>query len=154
MAIPGLSPGFGAGFNANQVRQALTDAMIMGMSPDPEQQVIWRWSPKREFADSDVAGDPYDWTEAPEDEEVKEDVVVPCAFEFSARPAGSVESSMGQMDTSRVVITLLDEHYEKVKGADLVLLGTNIYEVDFVAPPIGLFDMGVITVIATARDES
>ena len=146
--------GTNPGFNAAAFRTAIIDAMTMGLPSETQDRATFRWNKERTFNTVDPAGTPYDLTAAPLTDTTPDDVLIPCAVEFSARPAGSLDTTVGEFDTSRVVITVLDEHYPQVEGADGVLLGQNTYEIQFVAPPIGLFEVTVYQVYAVARDES
>lgn len=141
-------------FNPAQFRDVIRTTMIMGLPNATAEKPTFRWRPDRTFTTADPAGAPYDFTASPTTTDAPPDVQIPVAVEFSARPAGSLETSIGEFDTSRVIITILDEDYELVRGADEVLLGGNTYDIQFVGPPIGLFEVTVYQVFAIARDES
>jgi hypothetical protein len=151
---------FAAGFDAVAFRVAIRETMKMGAPPDPADQLTWRWKRLRTYLPEDQAHNPYDWTEtavtdAPGNpDETDGSLIVDYAVEFSARPAGSVDVAAGQFDTSRAVVTLLDEDYEQVKTADYATIGNTTYDIDFTGPPIGMFAVGVFTVYLTARDEA
>lgn len=141
-------------FSAAAFRTAIIDAMTMGL-PDAEQErATFRWHKQQTFNTVDPAGQPYDLTASPATDTTPEDVQIPCAVEFSARPAGSLETTLGEFDTSRAIITVLDEHIASIEGADEVLLGGNTYDIQFMGPPIGLFEVTVYQLFAIARDES
>lgn len=154
MAIPTTPPGFGAGFDADLFRESIRAAMTMGLPNTVSERATFRWHPQRTFAKSDPTGKPYDLSAAPVSDTTPEDVQIPCAVEFSARPAGSMETALGEFDTSRVIITLLDVDMPLISGADEVILGGNTYDIQFLGPPIGLFDVTVYQLFAIARDES
>lgn len=141
-------------FNPTAFRNAIIDAMNMGLPSDSTNAATFRWNPQRTFNKVDPSGTPYDLTAAPVTDTTPEDVQIPCAVEFSARPAGSVETGMGEFDSSRAIITVLDDHLPSVSGADQVLLGGNTYDIQFTGPPIGLFEVTVYQIFAIARDES
>jgi hypothetical protein len=128
--------------------------MTMGLPNAEAERATFIWATDRTFGTQDPASNPYDWTDDPVTEETHPDVQIPVAVDFAARPAASLETTIGQFDASRVVITILDVDYEKVRGAAMVKLGGNTYDIDFVAPPQGLFEVTVYSVYATARDES
>lgn len=141
-------------FNAKEFREAITFAMNMGLPEDKKERITFRWTPNRVYENTDAGGNPWSWSSQPTSEEIKEDVQVPAAVEFSARPAGSVDTPIGQFDTSRVIVTLLDVDFDKIQGADLFILDNNEYDVQFVGPPLGLFNVTVYQIFAEARDES
>lgn len=153
MATP-TDPTFGAGFDGDAFRAAIRSTMEMGMPEDTNERVTFRWHTERTYVTADPGGNPYSWDETPASELAHDDVQVPCAVNFSARPAGSVDTTLGQFDTARISLTLLDVDYTQVEGADTVLIDNNIYVIDFVGPPQGLFDVTVYTIFATAQDET
>lgn len=146
--------GTNADFDAAAFRAAIRSAMDMGLPNATNERATFRWAVEKTFATADPAGQPYTFNTAPASTVVRPDVRIPVAVEFSARPAGSTDTSLGEFDTSRVIITILDEDYEQVEGANEVLLGGNAYDVQFVGPPLGLFSVTVYQVYAEARDES
>lgn len=146
--------GSNSAFDATAFRTAIRSAMTMGLPGTTSERATFRWTPDKTFATADGAGKPYSWGATPTTTTTHADVQVPVAVEFSARPAGSLSTVMGEFDTSRAVITVLDEDYADIVGADLVLLGGNTYEIEFVGPPMGLFDVTVYQLFCLARDES
>lgn len=128
--------------------------MNMGLPNATVERATFKWETVRTYTTADPAGNPYDYTATPAATVTHADVSIPVAVEFSARPAGSRDTSVGQFDASRAVITVLDEDYEQVEGADIVMLGENTYEIEFVGPPLGLFDVTIYQIYADARDES
>ncbi len=74
----------------------------------------------------------------------KPDVQIDCAVRYTKAQVG--DTPVGEFDIDHPVLTILDEDYLKVRGADRVLLGGTVYRVDYVAPPEALFDLGVYTV--------
>lgn len=132
----------------------------MGMPPNEGDQLTWYWKREKTFDPQDRTKNPYDWTEAPatdvpgNPDEPDGSLVVDYALEFSARPAGSIDVALGQMDTSRAVVTVMDDDYEKIKTADYAMISNTIYDIDFSGPPLGLFAVGVHTLYLLARDEA
>jgi hypothetical protein len=118
------------------------------------ERATFRWNVERTYAIEDPSHNPYEWDEIPSTELSHADVTIPVAVEFSARPAASLDTAIGQFDVGRAVITVLDVDYALITGADLVLLGENTYVIDFVGPPIGLFAVTVYQMYASAMDET
>ena len=140
-------------FNAADFRDNIRFAMNLGLPNDEESRPIFRWTVLRSYGVSDTGGNPYDFSEEPIETITHDDVSVPAAVEFSA---GSVNNGtpVGDFVLVHAVITLLDEDYSLVDGADQVLLGGNTYKVQYVGPPLGLFDVTVYQVFCQSVGES
>lgn len=141
-------------FNAGQFRDAIRFAMTMGLPDSTADRATFKWTPVKTYANSDTGGRPYNLTETAASTTSHSDVQIPVAWQFASRQGQEEQTSLGQFDTSRVVLTILDEDYTKVTGADHVVMGGNTYDIDFVAPPIGLFEVTVYELYCRARDES
>lgn len=143
------------GFNAAAFRDAIHFAMNMGLPNATNERATFKWSPSSTYDQNDPNFRPYDWTSNPITTDSHDDVQIPVAAEFGLRGgAGSGDTVVGKFDQARVILTVLDTDYTEVEGADQVLLGENTYYVDFVEPPIGLFDVTIYRIHCTARDES
>jgi hypothetical protein len=79
-------------------------------------------------------------------------VRVPCAIEYFDNEG--VSSAFGIITPSRLAITLLDEDYQKIKGATYVVTGGDRYNYRRTEPPAGLFDVGLYTLHFSAVDET
>lgn len=145
---------FGAGFDATAFRAAIRNTMTMGLPNASADKATFVWTASRTYTSEDPSHNPYSWTATPVTETTHADVQVPVAVEFAPRPAASQDTSLGQFDATRVSLTLLDTDYDLVEGADKVTLGGNTYVIDFIGPPVGLFDVTIYTIYATAQDES
>lgn len=158
------SSAFTASFDETGTRTALLHTMLMGMPEAVSERLTWYWRRTTVFSPDDPAGNPYDWTSAPisdtpsnpdlPDTGGDQSLQVPYALEFSARPAGSATTVLGEIDTSRAVITLLDTDFEQIKTADYAVIGDSRYRIQFSAPPIGLFGLTVWQVYLEAEDSS
>lgn len=145
-------------FNATEFVAGIKLAMGMGQPQNPAEVLRWHWRPDKEQGPgTDLSGNPYDWTAPltpgtpgnpgdPDDE----GVVVDYALEYGT--VGSAEAPMGQIDTTKATVTLLDVDYEKVKTADHCTVDGSWYDIDFSLPPQGLFNVTVYTVQLSARD--
>lgn len=149
-------PDFGAGFDAEEFRSAIRNAMIMGMPSNPMEQVTFRWRHRQTFETQDNTSNPYDWTDTPitDDSDEFPDVTLPVACEFVSRASLSAGTPLGEIDTPKVILTLLDDEYEQVKGASFVIIAGATYEINYTAPPMGLFDVSVYEMYCTAQDEN
>lgn len=151
--------GFGTGFDAATFRTAIKNTMKMGSPNTVEQKATFRWKTFRAFSGSDSSGKPWVKDAVPVYEVSYPDVQIDCAVEFITRSTLSGGTAVGDFDTPRAIITVLDVDYVKIAqtsetdGADLVLLGGATYKIDFVAPPIALFDVDVYQIHCSAVDE-
>lgn len=141
-------------FDPEAFREAVRFAMRMGQPNKPSEKVTFKWTPNKTFASQDPAAKPYDFGASPLTTTTHPDVQVLCAVEFISRGSQSDSTSVGTFDNSMAIITLLDEEFSQIQGADEVVIGGNTYVLQFVAPPNGLFGVDVYSVYAEARDES
>lgn len=147
----------GTAFSASDFRRAIHATMKMGMPPDVADQLTWHWDRTQEFSPQDRADRPYDWTRPPvvdlpgNPQETDGALVVDYAIEFQPRTI-SDETAFGEFNIPRAVVTLLDVDYELVKTADFCTLSNATYDVQFVAPVVGLFEVAVHSVHIRARD--
>lgn len=154
MVRPTTPPGFGSGFDPDAFREAIRATMTMGLPETVSERATFRWKTERTYDVEDQKHNPYSWDDTPATELAYDDVRVPVAVEFSSGYGVAGGTTIGQFDATRVVITVLDVDYALIEGADLVLLGGNTYNIDYIAPPVGLFEVTVYMIHATAQDES
>lgn len=152
MATP--TQGIPAGFSASTFRNAIKFAMQMGSPNSTSEKVTFKWVVQKEYAQEDVIDRPYDWTSTPTSTVTHADVIVDCAVEFG-RVAGNItdRNPVGDFDSVRATITVLDEDFALVDGADLVSIGGDSYVIEYVQP-LALFDVDVYQIHAVAVDES
>lgn len=142
-------------FNPAEFRDAIRFAMGMGLPEATSDRATFRWTPTKTYSNADKGGRPYNLTEAPASVTTHPDVQIPVAWQFVPTRVGNEQSTaMGVFDNDRVILTILDEDYEQVRGADLVIMGENTYVIDYVAPPSGLFSVTIYEVYITSRDEA
>lgn len=145
-------------FNASEFRAAIKGTMQMGMPTDDAEKLTWYFKRVKAWSPQDPAIRPYDWTatptvDAPADPDNSDgQTIVDYALEFSA--SSSTETDVGRMDTSKAVVTLLDVDYNEVSEADYAMVGSTTYEIEYVGPPIGMFDCTIYQVYLRARDEA
>lgn len=138
------------GFDADAVRAGLRLAMTVGLSPKEEEQ------PTFFFARTATTDAPADEDAVPFDVTKKrvlgppQSVKVTCAVEYHDNQ-GKIEN-FGLIVPSKVVLTLLDEEYEQVKGFQYVVIGGNRYWYKTTEAPVGLVSVGVYTIHCTAED--
>lgn len=119
--------------------------MMIGLASNPQDRVTFRWSVVQTAAGpSDPSGIPYDLGSTPASVTSHPDVQVPCGVRYTA---GQIQDTpLGEFDTSRPVLTLMDVDYDSVRGADKVVIGGTVFSVSFVAPPESLYDLTVWTI--------
>lgn len=144
-------------FPADQFIAGIKLAMAMGQPENAAEALSWHWRPEQTFTEADTAGDPYDYgdtpvTDAPGNAADPTDVgiIVDYALEFAV--VGATDTSVGQIDPSKATVTLLGAEYDRVKTADYAIIDGSHYDIDFSAPPQGLFNVTVYSVQLTARD--
>lgn len=147
-------------FDAGAFRDAIRFAMTMGLPQSTQERATFQWDTQRTFQRPDSGGSPYDWTATATTTITYPDVQIPVAVESpGGAQAGTMDDTpVGQFDIQRVIITILDQDFEEIVVggvmANRVLLGETPYEIDFVAPPLGLFEVTVYQLHAKAVDES
>jgi hypothetical protein len=142
-------------FDAAAFRDAIRFAMDMGLPETTADRATFKWTPVKTYANADTGGRPYKLTEAAASTTTHSDVQIPVGWQFvPTRVGNEQQTAMGSFDNDRVIMTILDEDYDQVKGADICVLGGDDYIVDYVAPPDGLFEVTIYTLYLTARDES
>lgn len=147
-------PNFGAGFSASDFRTNIRNTMLMGL---PEDRALWPtflWSVKRTYASQDPAGKPYNFSARPVTEVTHDPVRVPVAVEFASNTTLSENLPAGIVETTKVIVTILDEDYAEVKSADTIQMDQSDYRISFVAPVVGLFDVTVYQLYCQTGDES
>lgn len=142
------------GFDPDEVRDGIRLAMQVGLPVEPADQPTFVFAATyAPLAASDAEGTPFDWRAgrdtpvAPARAAVKR----PCAIEYDDGTPG-VEA-VGAVYSSRLILTLLDEDYEAVKGFSHVLIGGNSYAYELTEPPMGLISVGVWRIHVRADDE-
>lgn len=153
MAQP-LDASFGAGFDATAFRTAIKNTMMMGLPNAVEKRATFRWKTKKTFDKHDSGGNPYNFESQPLTVTAKDDVQIPVAVEFVDSQALTVANPAGQIESPKIKVTVLDDEFPSVQGADLIVLDGASYEINFVEPPQGLFTVTIYIIHATAFDES
>lgn len=140
------------GFDAEGFRAGIRQAMLVGLPPDIADQPLFVFPTLvSNIAPADDDDVPFDPDDRP--------VITPpaskrvaCAIEYVDN-AGKVEN-FGLIVKSKVMLTLLDEEYEQIKGFEYVVIGGDRYFYTKTETPVGLDSVGVWTVHATAEDDT
>lgn len=143
-----------SGFNAALFREKIKATMRMGLPQNPALRATFKWLTVNTYSAHDSNGNPWSFSSVPATTSAHADVLIDCAVEFKPRATLAGGTEVGHFDTPRVVLTVLDDDYALVIGATHVLLGTNTYNIDFIAPPAGLFEVTIYEIHLSAVDES
>lgn len=139
-------------FNAANFRTQIKATMRMGLPTNVADQATFVWEAVKTYANDDPNANPYNLAQAPTTSSQHANVRVDVAVEMLGNDL--TDTSVGQINNQHARITVLDEDYAQIVGATKVLLGQNTYEINFVSPPIGLFEVTVYQMDCTAIDEN
>lgn len=131
-------------FNGANFRTQIRFAMNMGAPVNAPDRATFRWLHHKTYAIQDPTTAPYSWDASPATDVSHPDVQVPVAVQLGS--VSPQQTDLGTFNPSKATLTVLDEDYALVEGADLVLLGQVVYEIDGVRPPEGLFDVTIYTI--------
>lgn len=154
------------GFQADEFRTNIRNAMLLGLPEDEAERPIFLFPRERTYDVRDDGGQPFDWSETPATDTDTEpgeprqvtcgtgaDQVV-CAYEAGGGRGGTqpTETVVGNFDTLRMVITMLDVDRRKVVGFDRVIIGRSTYQYSVEEASVGLYDVTVYQLVVTAED--
>lgn len=150
--------GRNSSFSGDAFRTAIRFAMTMGAPPagriagqSAADGLTFHWNPTATTAATrDGEGVPFD-PGAAVTRTTRRPVSVPCAVEFV--DATGDPTPFGVVIPSKVRAVLLDEDYASVKDADFVVIGGDKYIRSHEPPAVGLFDVGVHTIVFVAENE-
>ena len=164
MATPDAGLNIPYAFNADQFRDAITFAAQMGAPPDPALRAKFvkpvtgktYWKDGVELSEPPLMGRDGQPLDADvevrrPDPEIVEDAN--CAIEIE-RVTNVDELPVGKFLNTRAVVTLLDVDYAKIQGCKEMRYNGDRYAYGYEPEALGLFDVGVHTVIYYAIDES
>lgn len=146
--------GFGTGFDSKLFKESIKKVMKMGLPETTNLRPTFRWTTVKTFGQSDSGGKAWTKNSSPVTTVSHADVQIDCAVQFIVARGGGVGNMVGEFNNPHVIITVLDTDYALVGGANKVLLGGDTYNIDYVEPPIGLFDVTVYNIHCTAQDET
>ena len=144
--------GANSGFDAAGFRNAIHFAMQMGAPPEDGEQATFHF-PGTLVYNGYLDGDqvPFDPTATITSNEPPT-VKVDCAIEYF--DAENQPTNFGMMAPSRIVVTVLDEDYRKIRGCSYVVVHGDRYDYRRTEPPSGLFDVGVYTLHFLSQSET
>lgn len=151
--MAGTSPDF----DGQAFRDAMRATMLMGFSNDTSVQPVFHFNPTGYTfppnTQLDESGKPYDLS-VMATPTVLAPVTVPCAIEWgSGKTVDYKIEAVGDFQYGDMVLTLLDVDYVQVETADFVMMGDQKYEIRFLEPQIGLWDVSVYRMHCRAVQE-
>lgn len=142
-----------AGFDATDVRNGLRTAFRVGMPPlTAEQPVFFIPSvPLVQTEAVDGDGVPFDPDYQPARTPPRQVKGVPCAIEY--RDGEGKLENFGVVSPTKVVLTLLDEDYAKVKDFEWVVISGVRFWYRRTETTKGLVSVGLYRIHCTSEDE-
>jgi hypothetical protein len=157
---PGL--GISADFDGDQFRRAIQFAMQMGAPPDVDKQAVFVFKPtSRTYWKNGVqlgTAPRLDRDGKPLDPKIQVRVVeaatkkVDCAVEIVR--ADAEELPVGTFRQTKAIVTLLDEQYDQVKGCTELVFNGDRYRYGYEPEGLGLFSVGINTMIFYPVEET
>jgi len=150
-----------AGFDATAFREGILFAMQMGSPPDPALRprfVFPAGVPTYEKNGVPVTNPRLDRDGNPMDPDIEliqspgTIVQVPCAVEITK--ADAEEVPVGNFRPTKALVTFLDSDYLQVKGCREMVYNGDRYGFSYVPEALGMFDVGVFTMVFFAIRES
>lgn len=138
-----------SGFDEAAVIAGLRKAMGFAEPTRDEEKVWFHYSSRTPGVGTDDRGVPFD--PAADPVVPAEPLTTYCAVEF--RDSGGQAVTFGQMDPAEIVITLIDEDYQEIKGFSYVVAAGDRYVYDFTEPVVALGPIDVWTIHAKADNE-
>jgi hypothetical protein len=162
MVRPDPALGISADFDGDQFRDSIRFAMQMGTPPEVGKRASFVFkSTGRTYrkGGQELASPPrLDRDGKPLDPNVEVINIPPvikivdCAVEVVRADAD--ELPVGNFRLTKAVVTLLDEQYDQVKGCRELLFNGDRYLYGYEPEGLGLFDVGINTMIFYATDET
>jgi hypothetical protein len=141
------------GFDADAFRDGIWTAMAVGLPPAIEDQpsFVTPAAVVDTGDERDVDGVPFDFTKGQAKVGVDTVTQVPAAVEYV--DGDGLLTTFGAVASSKIILTLLDEDYEAVRGFSYVVLGGNKYLYERTEPPLGMVDVAIWRIHCRTDDE-
>jgi hypothetical protein len=132
-------------FPAKRFREAIRGVWDMAATPD-EQRLTFGFNEKVTSTSTSIDGEGVAFDPRVKlNRTTKDPVVVPCGVEY--RTASGESTPFGVVSQPRLAITLFDEDYALIEGADWVEIEDERYLYAYDEPPTGLFQVGLHTLV-------
>jgi hypothetical protein len=140
------------GFNADEIRRGLLQAMEFGAPTRTEDQATFYFVARSApTGPADDEGVPFDPSERPTNEASPDKLTVPCAVEYY--DATGVIETFGVITPTKIRVTLQDPEWQQVKDFAYVVAGGDKYIRARVEPPVALGSLDFWMVWCRAEDE-
>lgn len=144
------------GFDASAARQGILNAMSFGEPTRTDDKAWFYFAKARASTPDDAPADddhvPFDPAVPVASPDSHPRQQVPCAVDYLDAAGQAITA--GDITPSKIVITLMDTEYQRVKGFAFVVAGGDKYLYDKTEPPVALGTIDVWTVHCVAEDES
>lgn len=146
--------GSSSSFDAADFRTNIRATMLMGLTGNVADRPKFLFNSTETFTgELDDTGSPYDFTTVPTVSST-DPVQVLCALQWSSGAnTATTGKDLGDFEEGDLVITMLDEEYAQIKHADKVEVDGTQYEIRFVQPSVGLFDVTVYQLHCTTYNQ-
>lgn len=111
----------------DDIQLALRQTMVLGLPVEDEQKPTFYFNPVVEWERYDTEGSPWEWDATPTSEVETSPVQPICAYEFFSPLGrqGGFATEVGDFTPTTLVVTLLQEEWEQVRGFSYVTVGPS-----------------------------
>lgn len=140
------------------LRETLRQTMVMGLPETASERPTFYFEGEKTFADADLEGSPWDWTDTPTTDTGAAPIQVLCAYEFFSPLGrqGSFLTEVGEFNPTTVKVTMFEDEFNAVYGFTYMTIGPSDqrWYFRFYTPAIGLNDLTVYELhcVATGSD--
>jgi hypothetical protein len=136
-----------ANIPADDLRESLRRTMVMGMPETVADRPTFYFEGEQTYADADLEGSPWDWTDTPSSDTAKDPAQVLCAYEFFSPLGrqGAFLTEVGEFNPTTVVLTMFEDEFNTIYGFTYCTIGPSDqrWYFRFFKPSVGL---GTLTV--------
>lgn len=141
--------GTSLGFDADLFRNGIYTAMVMGTPGQQPERAIFKWTRSQTFNPQDPQRHPYDWNQSVVTDDTPDPVTLDkVAVEFNSTTPR--DTAVGGFLNIGAKLTLLDIEYDLVRGADVVTLGGDDFDIRDINV-VALFDVDVYEIFCERR---
>lgn len=137
------------GFNPTEVRNGLRFAMTFGI-PEGSPPTFVMPTTYTAGGDFDSHGVPWHPDDVPVPGTPGQSIAVPCAVEYTQGPGKA--DTFSHLMPSKILLTLLDEEYQQIKGFEYVVINGNKYLYRNTQAPVGLGSIEVWQIVCESED--
>lgn len=143
-----------ANIPTDALRETLRQTMVMGLPQIVSERPTFYFEGEKTYADADLEGSPWDWTDTPATDTSADPVQVLCAYEFFSPLGrqGSFLTEVGEFNPTTIVLTMFEDEFNTVYGFTYMEAGPSDqrWYFRFYKPAIGLNDLTVYQIHCVA----